>query len=90
MERKNMSRTYQENLLINLIEQFSDISMQPDAVATSKKILVSVRYFVTHFIMDEDIIEEMDGLVDKIVEKLSVGTIVPLNIQKTCFIKAND
>lgn len=90
MERKSMSRTYQENLLINLVEQVNDISTQPDVVAASKKILVSMRYFMTNFVMDDDIVDETSILVDKIMARLNMGASVSMDASKACFVKAND
>ncbi|USO02116.1 MAG: hypothetical protein H6850_03310 [Alphaproteobacteria bacterium] len=89
MEKKSMSRAYQENLLINLIDQFNEISAHQ--ASTAKKILVSMRYFMTNFIIDEDIIDEMSGLVDQIMHKLDTNeNVFHSNIHQTSQIKAND
>ena len=84
MEKKSMSRTYQENLLINLVDQFNEISAHQ--AATAKKILVSMRYFMTNFIIDDDIIDEMSILVDKIMRKLDMNdNVLPTNLHQSAY-----
>lgn len=77
MEKKAISRSYQENLVVNLIEQFNEMEASPDQVVVAKKMLVSVRYFITNFTMDEDIVDELSSLVDKVMEKLTMGSAIP-------------
>ena len=85
MDKKTMSRSYQENLLLNLIEQCQEMDLSPDMVVVAKKILVSIRYFMTNFNMDDDIIDEMSMLVDRIMEKLNMGMAIPAHAQATTF-----
>lgn len=72
MERKKISRTYQMNLFENLSEEYHKITNSPDLIASAKKILVQMRYFMTHYTLDDDIIDDMSILVDKIMDKLNM------------------
>lgn len=90
MEKNIISRSYQENLLLNLTEQAQELLTEMDQVASAKKILVSMRYFMTNFTMDDDIIDEMSILVDQIMGKLDISMSIPAHAQQILGAKVND
>ena len=81
MEKSKISRSYQENLLINLADQAQDMISEIDQVAAAKKILVSMRYFMTNFSIDDDIIDDMSVIVDKVMERLNMNIAISAHRQ---------
>jgi hypothetical protein len=81
MEKSKISRSYQENLLANLADQAQDMMSEIDQVAAAKKILVSMRYFMTNFSIDDDIIDDMSSIVDKVMERLDMNVAISAHMQ---------